>query len=201
MASMNIIEQRFIHGTVPEIDLNQAQQQEAIAAAAIPYFERMVAHMENYLSILIGQNPRSLERGLLIDQEVPPEIPVELPSKLLERRPDLVQAEQLFMEYCQDKGLPGVACCVGNTYGADDVAPTPHGKMVKDAAMGKLPFYWQGGGPSVGIRDAARALLLAEEKGVVGERYIVSERWVDFKELFSLAAGRAGISPPKTKIP
>jgi multidrug efflux system outer membrane protein len=96
MASMNIIEQRFIHGTVPEIDLNQAQQQEAIAAAAIPYFERMVAHMENYLSILIGQNPRSLERGLLIDQEVPPEIPVELPSKLLERRPDLVQAEQLF---------------------------------------------------------------------------------------------------------
>ena len=96
MASMSIIEQRFIHGTVPEIDLNQAQQQEAIAAAAIPYFERMVAHMENYLSILIGQNPRSLERGLLIDQEVPPEIPVELPSKLLERRPDLVQAEQLF---------------------------------------------------------------------------------------------------------
>lgn len=96
MASMSIIEQRFIHGTVPEIDLNQAQQQEAIAAAAIPYFERMVAHMENYLSILIGQNPRSLERGLLIDQVVPPEIPVELPSKLLERRPDLVQAEQLF---------------------------------------------------------------------------------------------------------
>ena len=112
-----------------------------------------------------------------------------------------VQAEQLFIEYCQDKGLPGVACCVGNTYGADDVAPTPHGKMVKDAAMGKMPYYWQGGGPSVGIRDAARALLLAEEKGVVGERYIVSERWVDFKELFSLAAGQAGISPPKTRIP
>jgi dihydroflavonol-4-reductase len=112
-----------------------------------------------------------------------------------------VQAEQLFFEYCRDKGLPGIACCVGNTYGADDVVPTPHGKMVKDAAMGKLPFYWEGGGPSVGIRDAARALLLAEEKGKVGERYIVSERWVDFKELFSLAAGRAGISPPKSKIP
>jgi len=96
MESLSIIEQRFIHGTVPEIDLNQAQQQEAIAAAAIPYFERMVAHTENYLSILIGQNPRSLERGLLTEQEVPPEIPVGLPSQLLERRPDLLQAEQLF---------------------------------------------------------------------------------------------------------
>ena len=112
-----------------------------------------------------------------------------------------VQAEDLFMAYCRDKGLPGVACCVGNTYGADDAAPTPHGKMVKDAATGRLPFYWQGGGPSVGIRDAARALLLAEEKGVPGERYIVAERWVDFKELFSMAAKAAGVAPPAFKIP
>jgi multidrug efflux system outer membrane protein len=94
--SLHIIEQRFIHGVVPEIDLNQAQQQEAIAAASIPLFERMVAHTENYLSILIGQNPRSLERGLLGDHELPPEIPVGIPSNLLERRPDLVMAEQLF---------------------------------------------------------------------------------------------------------
>jgi multidrug efflux system outer membrane protein len=94
--SLDIIEQRFIHGVVPEIDLNQAQQQEAIAASAIPFFERMVAHTENYLSILIGQNPRSIERGLLREQAVPPVIPVGLPSELLVRRPDLVQSEQLF---------------------------------------------------------------------------------------------------------
>jgi len=112
-----------------------------------------------------------------------------------------VQAEQLFMEYCKDKGLPGVACCVGNTYGADDVAPTPHGKLVKDAARGKMPYYWDGGGPSVGIRDAAQALLLAETKGRVGERYIVAQRWVDFEELFCLAANNAGVAPPRKKIP
>jgi len=94
--SLAIIEQRFIHGVVPEIDLNQAQQQEAIAASAIPFFERMVAHTENYLSILTGQNPRSIERGLLKVQTVPPDIPVGLPSELLARRPDLVQAEQVF---------------------------------------------------------------------------------------------------------
>lgn len=96
MESLSIIEQRFIHGTVPEIDLNQAQQQEAIAAAAIPFYERTVAHTENYLSILIGQNPGSLDRGILTELEIPSDIPVGLPSNLLERRPDLVQAEQLF---------------------------------------------------------------------------------------------------------
>ena len=91
-----IIEQRFEKGMVPEIDLNQAQQQEAIAAAAIPAYERGVAQTENYLNILLGQNPRNLERGLLEEQVAPPDIPVGIPSELLQRRPDLVQAEQLF---------------------------------------------------------------------------------------------------------
>jgi multidrug efflux system outer membrane protein len=94
--SLWIIEQRFQRGVVPEIDLNQAQQQEAIAATAIPTYERAVARIENYLNILLGQNPRKLERGLLDEQLVPPEIPVGMPSELLQRRPDLVQAEQLF---------------------------------------------------------------------------------------------------------
>ena len=94
--SVWIIEQRFEKGIVPEIDLNQAQQQEAIAATAIPAYERAVAQTENYLSILLGQNPRKLERGLLDDQVAPLEIPVGLPSELLQRRPDLLQAEQQF---------------------------------------------------------------------------------------------------------
>jgi len=94
--SLWIIEQRFQYGTVPEIDLNQAQQQEAIAAIAIPVYERSVGKTENYLSILIGQNPRKIERGFLGDLVPPPDIPVGLPSELLMRRPDLVQAEQNF---------------------------------------------------------------------------------------------------------
>ena len=94
--SLWIIEQRFDKGIVPEIDLNQAQQQEAVAAVAVPLYERMVAYAENYLNILIGQNPRQLTRGNLSQAFDPPEIPVGIPSELLERRPDLVQAEQQF---------------------------------------------------------------------------------------------------------
>jgi len=94
--SLWIIEQRFQRGVVPEIDMNQAQQQEAIAATAIPTYERAVARIENYLNVLMGQNPRGLTRGLLDDQVIPPDIPVGIPSELLQRRPDLVQAEQIF---------------------------------------------------------------------------------------------------------
>ena len=112
-----------------------------------------------------------------------------------------VQAEDLFMEYCRGKGLPGVACCVGNTYGAGDIVPTPHGKLIKDVANSRMPYYWDGGGPSVGIRDAAKAMLLAEVKGRIGERYIIAERWVDFEELFACAAKVAGVAPPKIRIP
>ena len=68
----------------------------AIAATAIPYYERLVAQTENYLSILMGQNPRALDRGMLPDHSALPDIPVGVPSDLLQRRPDLQAAEQLF---------------------------------------------------------------------------------------------------------
>ncbi|MCK5136909.1 MAG: efflux transporter outer membrane subunit [Bacteroidales bacterium] len=94
--SLWIIEQRFLKGIVPEIDLNQAQQQEAVAAVAVPVYERNVARTENYLSILIGQNPRNIKRCMLDDRVLPPEVPVGIPSELLLRRPDIIQAEQVF---------------------------------------------------------------------------------------------------------
>jgi len=122
-----------------------------------------------------------------------------------DRAPDYVKcrvaAEKLLFEYCRDKGLPGIACCVGNTYGSDDIQPTPHGQMVKDAALGQMSVTWDGGGPSVGIKDAARALILAEQHGRIGERYIVADRWVDYGELFAIAANHAGREPPARKIP
>lgn len=96
MESLNIIRARFEKGTVPKLDLHQAEQQEAIAASAIPAFERMVAKTENFLSILIGQNPRAIDRSTLAKQVIPPAIPVGIPSELLQRRPDILQAEQMF---------------------------------------------------------------------------------------------------------
>ncbi len=93
--SLEIIQERFNEGIVAEIDLNQAQIQEAIAAAAVPYYERLVAQTENALSILTGVNPGPVMRNsTLRDHTVPPEIPSGIPSAVLARRPDINQAEQ-----------------------------------------------------------------------------------------------------------
>jgi multidrug efflux system outer membrane protein len=94
-ASMDIIQSRFDEGTVAEIDVNQAQIQEAIAAANVPLYERSIALTENVLNVLLGRNPQAVERGQsLVDQVIPPDIPTGIPSELLRRRPDLLQAEQ-----------------------------------------------------------------------------------------------------------
>jgi len=102
-----IIQARFDYGTVPEIDLNQAQIQEAIAAASVPIYKRYIAWDQSTLSILLGRVPDSIITGTrLYDQEYPPDIPTGLPSQLLERRPDILQAEA---DYMKENAMIGVA--------------------------------------------------------------------------------------------
>ena len=96
--SLRIISARFEKGIAPELDLNQAQIQEAIAATAIPQNRRLMAITENTLNLLLGQHPRSLLIDTkLEDVEPPSEIPVGIPSEILARRPDVRQAEQILV--------------------------------------------------------------------------------------------------------
>lgn len=113
-----------------------------------------------------------------------------------------VQAEKLVMEYARDKGLPAVAMCVSTTYGAGDWGRTPHGAIIAAAAFGKLPFVMSGIElEAVGIDDAARALILAAEKGRVGERYLISEKMISNAEVARIAAEAAGVPPPAKSVP
>ena len=92
--SLNIIQARFDKGIVSQLDLNQAQIELAIASVAIAAAERNVAQSENLLSILLGRNPGPIVRGLALkEQMIPPAIPTGLPSKLLQRRPDILSSE------------------------------------------------------------------------------------------------------------
>jgi multidrug efflux system outer membrane protein len=94
--SLSIIQSRYNEGIVPEIDLNQAQIQRAIAASAVPFYQRQVSQTENALSVLLGRNPGPVTLGSELElQNLPPDIPVGLPSMLMERRPDVLQAEAL----------------------------------------------------------------------------------------------------------
>jgi len=109
-----------------------------------------------------------------------------------------LEAEQLVLTYQRERGLPAVVLNVGTTYGPRDHGPTPHGKLVAMAARGKMAGYVKGASMEVvGIEDAARAFLLAEERGQVGERYIVSERYLTIQDLFAIAADECGTEPPR----
>lgn len=113
-----------------------------------------------------------------------------------------VQAEDLVLQAARERGLPAVVLNVGTTYGPRDHGPTPHGELVGAAARGKMPAYVKGASMEVvGIEDAARAFLLAEEKGRVGERYIVSEQYLPIKDLFEIAAAEGEAKPPQVGIP
>jgi outer membrane protein, multidrug efflux system len=82
-------------GATSILDVRQAEQLVFTAGASIPDLERRIEQQENFISILAGKNPQGIVRGRkLVDQPHPPEVPAGLPSSLLERRPDILQAEQ-----------------------------------------------------------------------------------------------------------
>jgi multidrug efflux system outer membrane protein len=82
------------HGINSLLDVRQSEQLVYTAAAEVPDLERQIAQQENAISILLGKNPDDVPRGLkLTDEPHSPEVPVGLPSALLERRPDVREAE------------------------------------------------------------------------------------------------------------
>jgi len=83
------------NGSASALDLRQSEQLVYTAAETIPDLERQIALQENSISILLGRNPGPIPRGRrLTEQPNPPVIPVGLPSELLERRPDIREAEE-----------------------------------------------------------------------------------------------------------
>ncbi len=93
--SVALAQHRLRGGVISRLDLNQFQAEQAIATARVAELERLMTQKENELSVLLGKNPAPIPRGrLLTEQIIPPEVPAGLPSDLLQRRPDILQAEQ-----------------------------------------------------------------------------------------------------------
>jgi multidrug efflux system outer membrane protein len=92
--SLALFKLRFEGGFSSEVEYVQVKSQYEEAMATIPSVEKAIAQQENGLSILLGRNPGPIPRGKGIDQLVPPSVPAGIPSGLLERRPDILQAEQ-----------------------------------------------------------------------------------------------------------
>ena len=92
--SLRLFNRQLEGGTASRLDTATAEAAMATSAARIPDLERLIAIKENQISVLIGSNPGPILRGAgLSSQSVPPDVPAGLPSSLLERRPDVREAE------------------------------------------------------------------------------------------------------------
>jgi multidrug efflux system outer membrane protein len=92
--SVRLYALQFKYGQTSQMTVAQAQSQYETAAARIPQVEQRIAQLENALSILLGRNPGPIPRGKSIYDLALPAVPAGVPSTLLERRPDILQAEQ-----------------------------------------------------------------------------------------------------------
>ncbi len=96
-STLQIIQARFNEGYTNIIDVNQAQIQKAITQVSIPQFKRSIAFTEHNLSILLGRTPDSIPSlKKLRDYDIPEIIPTGIPSEILQRRPDILEAQEYY---------------------------------------------------------------------------------------------------------
>jgi multidrug efflux system outer membrane protein len=93
--SLKIFEQRLIGGVASKLETSRAEAALAQAAASIPDLERQITIKENQISILLGEDPGAIARNVaLLNIQTPPQVPAGIPATVLERRPDIREAEQ-----------------------------------------------------------------------------------------------------------
>lgn len=148
--SVQLSKLRYQKGDIPKLDLDRFVAERAGTAAQLADLERQVVQRENQISVLLGHKPSEIPRGrLLTEQPMPPEVPPGLPSELLQRRPDIVQAEQSLAAATANIGVaqamrfPQLAL-TGQTGGAQlnisDMSFNPYATFVGAAAL-TAPLY------------------------------------------------------------
>ncbi len=110
-------------------------------------------------------------------------------------------AEAVVRDLVQARGLPAVIVNPSTPVGPHDVKPTPTGRMIIEAASGRMPAYVDTGLNIVHVDDVARGHLLAEQKGHVGERYILGGENLTLGEILRLVANLVGRRPPNIQVP
>jgi dihydroflavonol-4-reductase len=97
--------------------------------------------------------------------------------------------------------LPAVIVNPSTPIGPRDIKPTPTGRMIVEAASGRMPAFVDTGLNLVHVDDVAQGHLLAEEQGRVGERYILGGENLSLAEILGRIAAIVGRSPPKVRLP
>ena len=110
-------------------------------------------------------------------------------------------AEEAVRKLVAAEKAPVVIVNPSTPVGPRDVKPTPTGRLIRDAALGKMPAYVDTGLNIVHVDDVAEGHLLAFEKGRIGERYILGGDDMPLREILAVIAAAAGRKPPSVRLP
>ena len=110
-------------------------------------------------------------------------------------------AEEAVKAFVRERGLPAVIVNPSTPIGPRDVKPTPTGRMILEAAAGKMPAYVDTGLNVVHVDDVAQGHLLAFEHGVVGERYILGGTDMSLRDILAEVARVTGRKAPSIRLP
>ena len=110
-------------------------------------------------------------------------------------------AERIVDELVSQRGLPAIIVNPSTPVGPRDIKPTPTGRVVRDAAAGKIPAYVDTGLNIAHVDDVAAGHLLALEKGRIGRRYILGGDNLSLAEILTTIADICGRQPPRIRLP
>ncbi len=129
------------------------------------------------------------------------ESPVSLANMIGHYKRSKFLAERAVDELIAQEGLPAVIVNPSTPIGPHDVKPTPTGRMIRDAAAGRIPAYVDTGLNIVHVEDVARGHLLAFEHGKVGRRYILGGEDLALRDILAAIARHVGRRPPRIQLP
>lgn len=135
--------------------------------------------------------------GRLADEDTP----VTVEAMIGHYKRSKYLAERVVDELVTTRGLPAVIVNPSTPIGPRDIKPTPTGRIVRDAALGRLPAYVDTGLNVAHVDDVARGHLLAAATGVVGRRYILGGENLALRDILAVVAEWCGRTPPRIRLP
>lgn len=127
--------------------------------------------------------------------------PVSLANMIGHYKRSKFLAEAEVKRLAEEEGLPVIIVNPSTPVGPRDIKPTPTGRIIVDAASGRMPAYVDTGLNLVHVDDVAAGHLLALERGKVGERYVLGAVNMTLKEILTELAAITGRQPPKIRLP
>ena len=129
------------------------------------------------------------------------DVPVSLQDMVGVYKRSKFLAEELVLKLVREQALPAVIVNPSTPIGPRDIKPTPTGRIIIEAAAGKMPAYVDTGLNIAHVDDVAQGHWLALEKGKIGEKYVLGGENLDFGAILAIIARLTGRKAPTIKIP